>query len=98
MTSNSGDIQNSTDQYLSPTPDDNSNIDDVSDVESFSRTIPNVHDGDDDDELDSTDLQEDEDDVDRTQVITAEPGDDPDTTPRLREHSPTPERELSIHV
>jgi hypothetical protein len=99
MTSNSGDIQNSADQYLSPTQDDPSNIDDVSDVESFSRTIPNVEDADDDDELESTDLQE-EDDRDATQVIKVdhEPENDLDKTPTLREHSPTPEREQSIQV
>jgi hypothetical protein len=93
MTSNPGASPISTDQSLSPTQGDSSNLDDVSDVESFSRTRPDVE--DDEEELDSPEPEE-EDEGDTTQIIRVTS--DNDATPTLREHSPPPEQELSIHV
>lgn len=92
MTSKPGDSSPYSNQYLSPISDDPS--DDVSDVESFSRTIPNVE--SDDEELDEPELEDEEQDEDRTEVISMDT--DNDKTPTLREVSPPPEPDVSIHV
>lgn len=87
MTSKPGDEPYSNNNHLSPTQEDPSNLDDVSDVESFSRTRPDVE--DDDDDLESPELEEDD-----SQVIQP----DNDATPRIGGQSTPPEREMSTHV
>jgi hypothetical protein len=96
MTSNPGASPIWTDQYLSLAQDDSSTVDDVSDVESFSRTRPDVQ--DDDDELDSPELEgegEGDGEGDTTEVIRVTSENDPTQPTR---DSPPPDQEISIHV
>jgi hypothetical protein len=51
---------------------------------------------DDEEELDEPELEEEEQEEDRTEVISVET--DNDKTPTLREVSPPPEPDISIHV